>query len=563
MSLGFRQLYLWAGFALFAVWALSAAAPARASHLALADAICVTGADSAEAAFAVPADQLRCRTGRFSQRDRFLRARVKVDRPGLVPAGPLIWQTDPTSFDSMLIRLDFADGSQRVIDVDAQMAARNWDANGNFWVPVKQTRSPLTAMDVVVERPQSGAVFARMTLSSYAEAARAHYSRTLLYVFICGALLIPIVYDLLFYRVLRVRFIVWHLGMTFGTLLYVLFNSGLILLAVPDMPNLFRYGMIFVAMSLTIACMARFAMLLLDEGAVAPRVRRALAWSVAINLGISVLILFDLEILRIRVVDAYYVSVLPVIGSFLWAMTTAVRQRSRAAISLMLAFLAPILAGLTQVLGSLGLFEAAAFVDEAVYCALVLLIIGTSAGVADRFLAIKAERDRARLTAHKLGTMANSDGLTGLLNRRAFDQTRRLASGRALLLADIDRFKSINDTFGHQRGDAVLCHAAKVIEEVVLRHGGGEVYRLGGEEFAVLMPPADAAEMRQLAEAIRAAVEESADRDSGYDMPEITISLGAVMGEGQLMHVAYAEADGALYRAKDRGRNRCEFARPD
>lgn len=561
--MGFRHVYLWAGFALFAVWALASAAPVRASHMALADAICVTGADSAQAAFAVPPDQLRCRTGRFSQRDRFLRARVKVDRPGFVPAGPLIWQTDPTSFDSMLIRLDFADGSQRMIDVDTQMAVRNWDANGNFWVPVKQGRSPLAAMDVVVERPQSGAVFARMTLSSYAEAAKAHYRRTLLYVLICGALLIPIIYDLLFYRVLRARFIMWHLGMTFGTLLYVLFNSGLILLAVPDMPNLVRYGMIFVAMSLTIACMARFAMLLVDDGSVSPGIRRALSGSVAINLGISLLILLDLEILRIRVVDAYYLSVLPVIGTFLWAMATALRNGSRAALSLMLAFVAPILAGLTQVLGSLGLFEANGFVDEAVYCALVLLIIGTSAGVGDRFLAIKAERDRARLTARKLGTMANSDGLTGLLNRRAFDQTRRLARGRALLLADIDRFKAINDSFGHQRGDAVLCHAAKVIEEVVNQHGGGEVYRLGGEEFAVLTPPADPAEMRQLAEAIRVAVEESADRDSGYDLPEITISIGGVMGEGQLMHVAYAEADGALYRAKDQGRNRCEFALPE
>ena len=308
--------------------------------------------------------------------------------------------------------------------------------------------------------------------------------------------------------------------------------------------------------------MTSFAKVIVDDGSVAPGIRRALGWSVAITLGFSLLILLDLEILRIRIVDAYFLSVLPVIATFLWAMATALRQGSPVAFSLILAFVAPILAGLTQVLGSLGLFEATAFVDEAVYCALVLLIIGTSAGVGDRFLAIKAERDRARLTARKLGTMANSDGLTGLLNRRAFDQTRCLARGRALLLADIDRFKVINDTFGHQRGDAVLCHAARVIEEVVIQHGGGEVYRLGGEEFAILTPPADPAVMRHIAEAIRAAVEESAEADSGYDMPDITISIGAVMGEGQLMHVAYAEADGALYRAKDLGRNRCEFAQP-
>ncbi len=66
--------------------------------------------------------------------------------------------------------------------------------------------------------------------------------------------------------------------------------------------------------------------------------------------------------------------------------------------------------------------------------------------------------------------------------------------------------------------------------------------------------------MQALAEAIRAAVARSGERSDGFDMPDITVSIGAVMGHGQLMHVAFAEADGALYRAKEGGRNRCEFA---
>ena len=460
----------------------------------------------------------------------------------------------------MLIRFDFADGTQRLVDVDAQMAVRNWDANGNFWVPVQQESAALTAIDVVVERPRAAAVFTRMTLSSFGEAWNLNYARTLLYVLICGILLVPIVYDLFFYRILRARFMIWHLGMTIGTLLYVLFNTGLILLAAPNLQISFRFGMIFVAMSLTIVGTAQFSLKLLEEDKVSLRLRKLLLWSVTVNLLISGLILLDFEVLRSSIISIYLLSVLPVIVALLAVLAAALKRGSRAAVFLAVAYSGLILAGLVQILAGFGVWTSAfQFIDDAIYGALVLLVVGTSAAVADRFLIMKGERDRARHTVLKLGAMANSDGLTGLLNRRAFDQTRRLARGRALLLADIDRFKLVNDTFGHQRGDAVLCHAARVIEQSVQAHGGGEVYRLGGEEFAVLTPSIDENGMRTLAEQIRIAIADDGDRETTFDMPSITISVGAVMGGGQLMHVAFADADEALYRAKEGGRNRCEF----
>lgn len=559
--MGVKRLLLWAAFALAAALpGLATAGSAAARPIALAGATCAGGADSAEAAFGIANADLDCGPGRFQRRDRFVRGRTELANTSLLPPGRLIWQTDPTSFDSMLIRLDYADGSQRLVDVDAQMAVRNWDANGNFWVPIQQEASALTAIDVVVERPQSTALFLRMTLSSFSEASARNYSRILLYMLICGTLLVPIVYDLLFYRVLRARFMIWHMGMTAGTLLYVLFNSGLILVIVPDVPSLARYAAIWMAMSLTIVCMTQFSLQILEEGLISERLRRALVWSTLANLAIACLIAFDIEVLRMRIVDLYLLSVLPIIAALIAMLASALMKKSRAAAFLAAAYAGVIVAGATQVLTSLGVFGLSETLDEAIYVALVVLVVGTSAGVGDRFLVIKGERDRARLTAKKLGAMANTDGLTGLLNRRAFDLHRRLTTGRALLLADIDRFKTVNDTFGHQRGDALLCHAARVIEQVVGEHGESRVYRLGGEEFAVLFPAAGPEDMRALAEAIRKAIEESADAASAYDMPDITISIGGVMGEGQLMHVAFSEADGALYRAKEGGRNRCEFA---
>ena len=559
--MGVKRLLLWAAFALTTALAgFAAASPVAARPVALADAACAGGADSVEAAFGIAIEALDCGPGRFNRRDRFVRGRIDLAKVALLPPGRLIWQTDPTSFDSMLVRLDYSDGSQRLVDVDSQMAVRNWDANGNFWVPIQQEASALTAIDVVVERPQSPAVFQRMIVSSFDEASAVNYSRILLYMLICGTLLVPIVYDLLFYRVLRARFMIWHLGMTAATLLFLLFNSGLIMVLVPEISSHLRFAAIWVAMSLTILCMIQFSLQVLEEGLISARIRRALIWSALANLAIGCLVLFEFEILRMRIMNLYMLSVLPVIAALIAMLASALMQKSRAAAFLAAAYAGLIVAGGAQVFASLGLLDVSETIDEAIYVALVILVVGTSAGVGDRFLIIKGERDRARLTAKKLGAMANSDGLTGLLNRRAFDLNRRLVTGKALLVADIDRFKTINDTFGHQRGDAVLCHAGRVIEQVVADYGEGQVYRLGGEEFAVLFPAKDSEAMQALAEALRSAIELSADAASVYDMPDITISIGGVMGEGQLMHVAFSDADHALYRAKEVGRNRCEFA---
>lgn len=564
--MGVNRLYFLTvlAFALAVVMGLTATRPSLIHSVDLADVTCFTGAESVEAAFSAPPEALDCtgrrNAGRF---ERFVRARSDLARLDLIPPGPLVLQTNPTSFDSMLIRLDYADGTQRLIDVDAQMAVRNWDAGGSFWVPIPRGASPLAVIDRVVERPRSPTLFARMTLSNATEAQARHYGRTLLYVLICGVLLVPIIYDLLFYRVLRARFMIWHVGMTLGTLLYVLFNSGIVLLLVPDMPGRWRFAGTFLAMSLTILGTARFSLLILEEGSLAPRWRLTIMAPALVNLALAALLLLDFEALRMWIVDAYLVSLVPVVLSAGAVVALAVSRGSRAALFLAAAYSGLILAGGAQVIASLWRSDLTVLLDDAVYAALVLLVIGTSVAVGDRLMVIKAEGDRARLTARRLGTMATSDGLTGLLNRRAFDRHRRLAPGRALLLADIDRFKAVNDTFGHQRGDQVLCQAARTLAAVIAARGKGEVYRLGGEEFAVLVAAAKAADMAALAETLRAAIEAAGGAPDEPDLPGITISIGAVLGAGQLMSAAIADADAALYRAKKGGRNRWELAPGD
>ena len=162
-------------------------------------------------------------------------------------------------------------------------------------------------------------------------------------------------------------------------------------------------------------------------------------------------------------------------------------------------------------------------------------------------------------------SQATIDPLTGLLNRRSLqdrvaqltDQARVMGDGTtlAMVTGDIDHFKQVNDTHGHQRGDDVLRDVAYLIRKTVRRFE--LVYRMGGEEFLVLLPGHDLAEAGRVAERIRAAVEHG--RPGGLD---VTISLGAVeFGvDGSDLHSLLARADEALYTAKREGRNRVALA---
>lgn len=157
---------------------------------------------------------------------------------------------------------------------------------------------------------------------------------------------------------------------------------------------------------------------------------------------------------------------------------------------------------------------------------------------------------------------AMTDALTGLVNRRAlFDQFggRRLNASTAVIVFDIDRFKSINDRFGHSAGDEVLkLFAQDLLAEMV---PAGAVARLGGEEFAMVVGEVMPGRAERIANAVRMRF---AARDIVIDGKRVrcTVSGGVSVGtpEGQPFETVLNLADGALYDAKDAGRDRVEIA---
>ena len=180
-------------------------------------------------------------------------------------------------------------------------------------------------------------------------------------------------------------------------------------------------------------------------------------------------------------------------------------------------------------------------------------------------LAMAKERTEYR---HKTAAMV--DPLTGIANRRSFLQEgneltkRHSAHPRptAVLLIDLDHFKSINDRFGHAIGDRVLQIFAATAGANV--RPSDLVGRLGGEEFAAVLIDADRDKALALAEGIRAAFAKAAAEVDGVPAAA-TVSIGVVVNEDQPLDVAelLGQADLALYCAKERGRNRVEIATLD
>lgn len=178
----------------------------------------------------------------------------------------------------------------------------------------------------------------------------------------------------------------------------------------------------------------------------------------------------------------------------------------------------------------------------------------------------RRQQEELRLLNLHLESLAIKDALTGLVNRRRFDEVletewrraHRSKESLSLLMLDVDYFKHLNDAFGHPFGDEVLKCFATLLANCVQR-SGSQVARYGGEEFAILLPNTDSSGAKVLAEFIRQQVESLSFGNERTRLVQITVSIGVACANNfelasscsTLIHMA----DKALYEAKHKGRN--------
>lgn len=171
--------------------------------------------------------------------------------------------------------------------------------------------------------------------------------------------------------------------------------------------------------------------------------------------------------------------------------------------------------------------------------------------------AVKEHHDR--MLRHK----AEHDPLTGLLNRAAFDSLKQLLANEpnpvGLLLVDVDKFKDINDSYGHIMGDKTLCRVAWLLQHAF--RTDDFCIRLGGDEFAVIVkgnPPG----LEEIIMAKITSINENL-KNPAEGLPPTSLSVGVAFSNGGFTDDLYSHADKALYRVKEAGRCGCAFYRAE
>jgi len=186
--------------------------------------------------------------------------------------------------------------------------------------------------------------------------------------------------------------------------------------------------------------------------------------------------------------------------------------------------------------------------------------------------ALKESELSLKSFAEQMKGLAETDALTGLANRRSFDDglqrefeaAKRTGRPLSVLLIDVDRFKAYNDRYGHLAGDVCLKSVAAAIATAV-RRSGDIAARFGGEEFAVVLPDTDGDTAITIAEKIRTSIRDLGMVHEGSEYGIVTASVGAtvLISASRVANPAelVARADLALYQAKDAGRDRVGFQR--
>ncbi|MEO1488340.1 MAG: diguanylate cyclase [Pseudomonadota bacterium] len=455
-----------------------------------------------------------------------------------------------------------ADGTLRTL-ARSEADGEPFGAGPVFQLALPEVKAETRAVLVRIERPHSIPLLTEARLSFLPEDGDWSQVEVMILAFVMGMLVLPLFFDISFYIVLRERFVVTHAVMVIAMMGYVLFAGGLISVFV-TLPLVIMAIAAPLLWALGVGMSAMFLAEFLEDSAQSPFMRR-LTLATALW-AIFVPGFFALQWHSTQAFDdrAYFYTFMPVIAIITAAVAEAVWRGSRSARFIAVAWAPIIIASIERMLRGLGVYVGPSSLDQMMYIATGIEVIVVSLAIADRFLAIRRERDEARTEARMLEQLSERDPLTGLMNRRALEArfTELRARGfDTFALVDLDRFKQVNDVHGHLMGDAALIACAEALRGNQLRDHVAA--RLGGEEFVVLLRGEGTIER---AEGLRQAIPlRIASEVPGLSMP-VTASMGVVevpCHERSMLSFDefYGRADALMYEAKASGRNRILYER--
>lgn len=481
------------------------------------------------------------------------------------------WQDDrpPLQFFSRMGR--FKTITFHAVDADGMIRSLRWGEDAGrpfaagpvFRMPLPEITPDTTLLLVRVEAPHSVPLLTEARITHDSNRAQWPQVSLVLLAFVMGMLVLPLLFDISFFVVLREKFVVIHAAMVAAMMVYVLTAGGLVTsFATLPLALIAVLGPLSYAIGGGLS--ALFLVRFLERGAQSRLMRRITVWGGCFTIAVPGFLALQLDATQPFDDWAYFVTFLPFIAVITAAVLEALLRGSRSARYIAVAWGPIIIASVERLLRGLGWHVAPTSFDQMLYVAVGIEVVVISLAIADRFLALRQERDAALSEARMMEQISTCDSLTGLMNRRAiearFDELLKQGFD-TFALVDLDRFKAINDLHGHQVGDAALVACAKAIR--IDNDRDSIAVRLGGEEFVVLLR----GERRlERAEAMRQAIPMRIAKDvPGLELP-VTASMGViVLADANLHQMAfsefYARADALMYEAKASGRNKLAYER--
>lgn len=461
---------------------------------------------------------------------------------------PSLWQEQFTLYAL------YADGAIVSTKLDQRGVSRHLALGAIITLPLPARAAPLVRLLWRVEGAANlRGVLREPRIASPPEGVRSNLTMAALYGGFGGLCIALITYHLALWATLRLRFQLVYCAMVLALLGYALSSSGALAWLWPTIANNDRLRVNYLTLGLSAVAALGFARTFFEPRVFAGPLSR-LFGIVGATMLAATLAYVAVGWLDVRLFDRIYalafVGQLLVVVPLLWRAWVT---RSNYLWLFAFTWGAPVVVACFRVASGLSLIHWNFWIDNSTIVMMSLEALLSSLAIAYRVRVLSRERDAAREGELAALLLAETDPLTGLLNRRAFLSAAIGREGdQMLLIVDLDHFKLVNETIGHDGGDEVLRAVARTLQSSVPETA--LVARIGGEEFAIVLPVDTLVEPRDILDRLRAA-------RMPYDVA-VTASIGKCVGPLKReidWKALYAAADRALYDAKSAGRDRARI----
>jgi len=456
-----------------------------------------------------------------------------------------VWQ------DAMTAHVLFADGAIASIRTDDAEASRNIQLGGFIERRLPHRAAPVVRVLWHIEGAQNArGLMVEPSIASATSMALRDVQMSALYAGVAGLAFALLFLNLALWRALRYNFLPFFCVMLLALIAYDFSTSGALAWVFPGLANTTRLRCNYLFMGLASVSGLMFVRCFFEPRVFGRWLRLASYTTSATVLAAAsgVVLVGPWHLLVFHTVFSLGITAL--ITLIIPVLYNAWRQRSDYLRLFALAWSVPILFSAVRCLNGLGLVRFSFWSDVSILLAMAGEVMLSSIAITYRIQQLSRDRDLAREQEVAARLLADIDPLTGLLNRRAFMSRALGCQGeQVLLLADIDHFKRVNDTIGHDGGDEVLRVVARTLRQAA--PADALVARFGGEEFVIVVSAAHAIEADLVLARLRAA-----------RMPfDLTVTASIGVARGPLTREAewkalYRAADAALFDAKEAGRDR-------